>query len=278
MTITQDWQYDLNGVTFGRGVTPTGFASGTTLSITEISGFDHPDVNSLVSVRSNQHGAYISARYHQHRVWVLTGRLNTSAANYAQDTAVLKRLFRTLSAGLTMPFSFKLPGMAQMVSNVNPAGVKFPVQTIATAVGWVDFTATLLAGDPRIYASASSSSGTKTIAGGAFNLTNNGTEPAPTVITFTGPLNSPVLVNNTTGVQAGLNFNLATGDTFVINSLLQTCTYTPSAGSPVSRFSGVSSVSDWLELAGGFTPTVNNLVLNGTGTGTVALTWNDTWL
>ncbi|MDP9012845.1 MAG: phage tail family protein [Pseudomonadota bacterium] len=274
MAISQDWQFDLNGVTWGRGVTPTGFSAGTTIAVTELTGLDHPDVNSLVSVRSNQHGAFISARYHAHRVWVLQARMNTSAANFAADIYALKGLFTSVASGVTVPFSFKMPNVVQQVSNVNPAGVKYPVRTIETAVGWVDFTATLLAGDPRIYSYALNTSPVETVAGGAFSLTNAGNFPAPTLITFTGPLTNPVLTDSTTGINWGATIVLGTGDTLVVNSLLNTVTYT-TGGVSSTKFSTMNATSDWLTLQ----PGANSLALTAaSGTGNVVVSWNDTWL
>lgn len=264
MAITQDWQFDLAGTTFGVG---TSLANGSRIVVTEISGLDLPEVNATTSVRSASHGSFVTARYHKERVMVISGRINSSAANYAADTYTLKQLFQRRTSDVL--FSFQLPGQGITYINVKSFGVRYAIRNVETAVGLIDFQATLVAGDPRIY-SNTASSGTVAVGANA-NFTNAGIFPAPTTMVLAGPLTNPTITNTTTGDTIGFVITLAAGQSLTVSSIDQTV-YNGST----SQYSTVSGTNKtFIELAAG----VNNISLAASaGTGNLTVNYRSTWL
>jgi hypothetical protein len=266
MAVTADYQYDLNGLTFGVGTTmPT---TGSKISVQEIEGLDAPEVTVLASDRSNQHGAFVSAKYRKARTVSLVGRCYTSAANFAADKYTLVKTFQPQDPAIA--FTFRLTGYGNQFLNVNPVACRFAVQNTATAVGWIDFLATLVAGDPRIY---SSTLQTVTVAASGSNTaTNGGTEVAPTSITFNGPLTNPLLTNTTTGATFGLTTTIASGHSVVVDSLAATVVL----DGTTSQYSTITpSAKTFIELAVG----ANSLSLTqSAGTGNAAVAFRDTFM
>lgn len=264
MAVTTNWQYDLNGVTFGAGATLAG--TGSTIAITEITGLDTPDANATITPRANAHGSFVVAKYRKERTVVLTGRVNSSAANYATDTYTLKSIFKVQDPAI--PFTFRMSGSNNQYLNVYPQGVKYTTSNVATAVGWIDFQATMVAADPRIY---DSTAGSQSIAKGATqSVTNSGTEYAPTTIVFFGPLTNPLLTNNTTGATFGLTQTISSGQSVTVDSLARTV-YNGST----SQYSTITAgAKTFIELA----PGSNSLTLTASsGTGTVTVNWHSTY-
>lgn len=266
MAITKDWQFDLNGQTMNGGaLLPTG----STISLTSVTGLDLPEANSTVSVRSSGHGSTVFARYHKERVLVFEGRINTSAANYAADTYTLKNTFQVQPADIQM--TFQMPGIGQQqYINVRPLGVRFAVLNISTAVGWADFQGTCVAGNPRIYGVVAHQV-TLNAAGSSTTLTNAGNFRAPTTIQFNGPLTNPQITNSTTGEVFGLLQTIPAGATVTVNSLDQTV-----YNGNISQYQTIDPANNhFIQLAGG----ANTLTVSASsGTGAIIVNWRDTWI
>lgn len=268
MAVTTDWQFDLNGVTFNRGAQLP--ITGSTLSITSLTGFDLPEVNSTVSVRSSGHGSTVFARFHKERVIVFQGRINTTANNYAADSYALKGIFRPQPNDI--PLTFQMPGVGQQqYLNVRPLGVRFAVENTATAVGWADFQATVVAANPRIYGVTTRQT-TLTANSAVVTLVNAGNFPAPTTIQFNGTLTNPVLNNRTTGESFGLNQAIGNGSTVTVTSLDQTV-----YNGNTSQYRTISPANPtFIELAPG--SNALDVTSQAGDTGTVVINWRDTWI
>jgi hypothetical protein len=289
MTVTSDYQFDINGFTFGMGATPAGLASSSHVSLTEVTGLDTPDVYSNVSPRAAAHGAYVTARFLKERVITMTGRLDTDPTNYASDWYQLRKAFLPVQAAT--PLTFKLPGYSNQFIYCFPHGARGSMRNVETAVGMVDFIATLVAADPRIY---STSLTTLTLtpaaaAGGvAFPITfpvtfststtvtgsapNNGTFGAPITITFYGPLDSPVVTDTVTGNRVSLDYSISTGDTVIVDTLSRTVTLNGSG----SIYSALSTDSVFMEIPA--ETTSNFELVNNGGTGYAEISFRDTWI
>lgn len=265
MAITANWQYDLNGTTFGPGVT---FASGATIAITEITGLDHPDVNVSITNRSNSHGAYASALWRGPRSIVMTGRMNSTAANYGADTYTLKALFRQQASEVLFTWRYPGFGTADQFVYCLPTGVRYTTSNVATAVGWIDFQATMLCPDPRIYKGSTLSSFTLTAGGNSGTATNNGNENAPVIITLngTGAAGPYTVTNNTTGKAFSYTSTIPNAQSVVADTRLLTVLQ---GSTSVYSNQGASSVL--IDLA----PGANSITYAGAIAGTMQ--WRDTW-
>jgi len=113
---------------------------------------------------------------------------------------------------------------------------------------------------------------TGTMTSGDASATNDGNEDAPVKVTFTGPLTSPRLTNQTTGQWVQYNDTLAADEFVVIylrNPLVALLQDTALRTGKVSTGGG----GTW-----GLKPGVNQIGFRaGGGTGTAELAWSDTF-
>lgn len=262
MAVTGDYQFDLNGYTFGLD---------TSTSLTSISGLDMPEIDSNVSSAGNKHGASVTALFLKERVISLTGRINGTYDTMPPLRDLLKKAFAPVATDV--PFTFRLPGYSNnnLFCNVKPQILRGDFSGYYPTVGVWEWTGTLLAGDPRIYGVASST--VNPLVGGAtVTATNGGNFKAPTTIVFTGPLTNPKITNSTTGESFGVLKNLTSGQTLTIKSIDTTVIL----GSSTSNYSVIDPLNKtFIELA----PGVNTLAFTATsGTGTASVQWRSTWI
>lgn len=289
MPVTGDYQFDLNGFTFGWQVTPGGLASTSHVSLTEVTGLDTPDVYMNSSTRANSHGAFITARYLKERTITMSGRLDTDQSNYASDWYQVRQAF--LPTAAPVPLTFKLPGYSSQLVYCSPLGARGAMRNVETAVGMVDFIATLVAADPRIYSAtlnqvtvqpAAVSGGaafpytfpvtfsTSTTAVGAAQ--NTGTFAAPIVVDLYGPLTTPVLSDSTTGNRIALNYTIGAGDVVTVDTLAHTVTLNGSG----SLYSKLSTDSVFMEIPAESTSQFQ--LTNNGGSGYATVSWRETWM
>jgi hypothetical protein len=263
MAVTGDYQFDIDGYTFGLG---------TTTSLTEVSGLDMPEINLTANARGYAHGESVSASFFKGRIVAMQGRVNGTLSTLPTLKYALQRAFRPREDFVRL--TFRLPGFANQFVLCKPQNLRGPFGSVDTAVGLWDFQGTLYCADPRIYSEASKTSATLSPGtGGVVSTTANnaGNFDAPTTITFVGPLTDPVITNTTTGKAFGLSGTLTLGQTFVVSSLEETV-----YEGATSRYSRISATNrSFIELAPG-----NNAlsVSGGTGSnGTIVVTWRDVW-
>lgn len=262
MTITGEYQFDLNGYTFGLG---------TNTSLTVISGLDMPEIDFTTTGVGNKHGASTSGLYFKERVIAVTGRINGTYDTMPVLRDALKAAF--FPTAVDVPFTFRLPGYssANLFINVKPQNLRGDFSGYLPTVGLWEWTATMIAADPRIYA-VTGGTVNPSLAGGVSSATNAGNFPAPTTIVFTGPLTNPQITNSTTGKTFKLLTSLTSGQVMTIKSI-DTTVY---LGSSTSKYSTVDpSNKTFIELA----PGSNSLSFSASaGTGTASVSWRSTWM
>lgn len=275
-----DYQFVIQGIALG---------SGSALSLTEVTGLDSPDVDMTVTQRSSSDGAYTTGEFTKERVITASGRINATVDTLPTILTGLKAAFQPSSSDVE--FAFRLPGFGSQFCNVKPQSLRAPYTGVGPAVGFVDYIATMVAGDPRIYSSTQQSQNFG-LAGGAtgkvFPITfsfafsvaasggntfviNGGNRVAPTVITFTGPLENPEVTNQSTGDAMKVLVTLAASETLVIDSLARTVLQ----GGSVSVYSRLTGYSKFINLQ----PGSNDVFIGAdSGSGSMNLTWRDTWM
>lgn len=275
-----DYQFTLRSLLMGVG---------SAVSLVEVTGLDAPDVDLVVSQRSATHGAYTTGTYTKERVVTLTGRCNADLATLPTLNQSVKIAFKPSPTDLML--TFRLPGFIEQFVYVKPQSLRYSYKGVEATVGFTDFIASVVAGDPRIY-SLTQRSTTFLAAGSsggvgfprsfpfAFSVAqlsglnvavNGGDEYAPTVTTFTGPLTNPGLVNSTTGASFRVLVTLGVGDVLVVDSLAGTILL----NGTTSRYSGLTTSSVLVDLAPG-SNTIYSTADAGSGSTTVV--WRDTWM
>jgi hypothetical protein len=153
--ILNDYQYQFTDA----GVVLDTFGNFDLLSI---EGFDTPEVRVTQQDRDGAHGEFVLAQFLKARTITIQGAVRI------QDNTEVQPYMDSLKANFQprlqkLPFYFKHPGVSQRVIFANSLGVRFPVNTSWNSK-YVEFQATLIAEDPRIYAGAAISRGPFTIA------------------------------------------------------------------------------------------------------------------
>lgn len=203
--------------------------------------------------------------------------LDSLKANWAPSATLVPLYFLTNEAGLRVIF-------------VKPLGCKYDWDSLRRT-GRAAITFTAFAEDPRIYSGTLQSVvlplGAFVFTGFAFNLGfsfgfggvsttgdgqyvyNVGNRPAPAVMTITGPVLNPIIINDTTNSIMQFAINLAVGETLVIDTQYHTV-----------RLNGTTNRRNTLILPGWFMLAVgaNFLRFRGTsGTGTLTVAYRASW-
>ncbi|TDV47851.1 phage distal tail protein [Actinophytocola oryzae] len=107
---------------------------------------------------------------------------------------------------------------------------------------------------------------------GSLSMTNAGTAVAWPVWTITGPVNQPVIRNDSTGQRLAFSLRLAEGDTLTVDVAARTVTL-----GGASRRSMLLPGSTWFGLPPG-TTAVGFDATDTTAAGTLAVSWRDSWI
>lgn len=260
MAVTGDYQYDLDGFTFGLG---------TSTSVTKISGLDMPEIDVSSQSFGNRHGATTAGRYLKERTIAVEGRINGTYSTFPGLRSALVRAFRPRDTDDDVVFTFRWPGAGNQIMYVKPQNLRGDLDAIATAVGVWDWQATLVAGDPRYYSETEKSQAFTLT--GSQTLNNAGNFDAPTRIVFNGPLTNPRITNSTTGKTFQLTTTIASGQSWTVKSIDPSIYY----GS-TSKYATLDTTHrTFIEL----TPGDNTVALTASsGTGNATVYWRDTSL
>lgn len=260
MAVTGDYQYDLDGFTFGLG---------TNTSLTKISGLDMPEIDSSSQSMGNRHGGTTASRYLKPRTIAMEGRINGTYSTLPALRADLIRAFRPRDNDDDVLWTFRWPGYGNQIIYVKPENLRGDFDAISTSTGIWDWQATLVAGDPRIYGETEKSQNF-TLTGSQV-LANLGNFEAPTRIVFNGPLTNPRITNSTTGKTFQLTTTISAGQSWTVKSIDPSIYY----GS-TSKYATLDTTHrTFIELA----PGNNTLALTASsGTGTATVYWRDTSL
>lgn len=257
--------------------------------LTEITGFDSPDVresaDDLVQMDGGIHGDFFYGR----RPITMTGLiLNPSGLTDRADRAMLvSRASDAMRGDASLVFT--PPGGVQSIIWVRRQ------QPLRITGGWQkQFQLQLVAADPRVYSyalntavvMASASSGDVGRAydkqydidygpaapSGQVLITNGGSTLTYPVLTITGPATNPQITNMTTGQRISLAYTLVAGEQLVIDTLNRTV----KLGGVANRYGAIDflNTSWW-----GLVPGVNDLRIASFATGaSLRVDWRDAWL
>lgn len=262
-------------------------------ALTDLSGFDSPDVRESADDLVQQDGGIHGDFFYGRRPITLSGIiLNPSSADDRnQKWTKLQRASNAMRADAVL--SWQLAGGEQQFMSVRRQ------QPLRLSGGWQkEFQLSMVAADPRVYSQALNSNNVNLSGGGgsggfAFDasfslafglavvsgqmmLTNAGDFTTYPVFVITGPVTNPTIQNFTLGRTLYLTYSLAAGEQLVVDTL----NHTVLLGGTATRYSAVDfarSSADWLPLA----PGVNDIRLAAdafSAGANLAVTWRDAWI
>lgn len=212
------------------------------VDIKEVVGLDNAPYRETERDHEGDDGGFMDAEFEKGRPLALRGTIYTSSSTMESYLDTLKANWAP-SATL-VPFYFKVPGVAERVLFVKPLGCNYDWNDLRR-LGCADVTFKMYAEDPRVYTSTLNSVdiayGGDAGTGFAFNLAFDfsfgasipptgaviavgGSRPTPPLFTITGPVTSPVIINDTLGISMFFNITLSATDSLVIDAKNRTIT------------------------------------------------------
>ncbi len=278
-----DYEFQLSntGVRLnGTGVIPY-------IDIEKVSGLDSAPYRETLRDHEGQDGGFIDAEFETGRDIILEGTVFGSLNNVEPYLDAIKANFAPST--VPIPFYFKSTGVSERVIFVKPRGVRFDWDT-ARRLGMTKIQFLMYAEDPRIYdnnliSQVISYGGPATTGFGfpfGFNLSFGavvppngsyiiviGNRPTPAILTITGPVDQPRIVNDTDGKTMIFNVTLAGGETLVIDLVNRTVLL----NGTTNRRNTLQS-ADWFLFQPG-----NTFIRFGgvTGTGTLTVSYRNAW-
>jgi hypothetical protein len=258
------------------------------IDIEIVTGLDNAPVRQTKRDHEGVDGGFMDAEFEQGRDISLSGivyangnpletYLDALKANWAPSSVPVPLYIQTNDVGLRVVF-------------VKPLGCKYDWDSLRRT-GMAAITFTAYAEDPRIYAGVLQTTiipiGAFVFSGFAFPITfpfsfggvsttadgqfifNAGNRPAPVVMTITGPVVNPVILNDTTSSTMQFSITLGVGETLVIDTQY----HTVRLGGTTNRRSAMI-VPGWFLLVVG-----NNFIRfrGASGTGTLTLAYRASW-
>ena len=275
MSLTQDYQLQLNGLTMGsgtsyliaaadglRGVAPT------RVSDTQIIG--RSGVVAGIDL--------LDARTVELEVLVM----GTSASDLE---AKLTALVTAAKPGVTHSLTYRAGGNVTRYTSVRVRQISAPFEVADQAGRMARVSLQLLAPDPRWFDAQQSlttqvtaSLGGRTYprtypliytAGAPLTVVNSGNSDADWTATLAGPLFSPAVLLVETGQMLEYTGTISAGSSVVLSPQTRTVTL-----NGVSAFQNLGVTSEWFQLSAG----TSTIRLLGTGTGTLTISWRSAWL
>lgn len=247
--------------------------------ITKITGLGSPKARANRKDRAQRHGQLDYTQFYGPRVVGIEGLcVGTTVSNAWDLFDALKGAF---ALGTAHTFRFQRTGKTyqEQFGFTVDGEVDAPLEI---AIGVIQWGATIVAADPRMYAAILSSAiydptlstagggatmvGGMTVVGGLtfstttvtrLDLTNNGNFTTPAIVTVTGPVTNPIVDNDTLGLSMYILYTLGVNDTVVIDTGARTVLL--NGASRPDIFDAQNST--WWQLQRG----VNSLRLRGTG-------------
>lgn len=275
-----EFQFDDTGTTLNTDDMGLPF-----IDVLSVDGLDTAPLRTSTDEHQGMDGTYIDSPFVSARTIVISGNLYTDPDD--TDT-LLNQLRADYTKDDVRPFYFQLPGQSTKFINCQGGGFRYSIDGGRRA-GMTSVQATLVAEDPYIYdanpTSATVSVPTLSILGTSFNalfnlgfggalpnfgatVTNQGNHTAYPLITITGPVTNPVLVDSYSGTTMALNVTLTAGDILVIDTRLKSIVL----DGTVSRRTALSG-RQWISVPPGISDTISFTADSGTGSCTVQL-WN----
>lgn len=253
------------------------------IDVTGVSGLDSAPLRVNTDEHQGQDGTYIDSEYMSSRTIVVTGTLYT---NPADPDTLLKQLRADYNSNVIRPFYFQLPGQPVRYCNGQGGGLKYDIDT-NRRWGSTPVQFTVLVGDSYIYdypaQQATTTLSTALDLGTSFNasfnmnfggsetgdtmtVVNEGTHTAYPVITLSGALVNPVLVDNNSGITMSLGIVMNPGDVLVVDCRNKSVIL----NGTVSRRNVLVGLN-WFSVPAGASETVTLTADSGSGTATLSL-------
>lgn len=285
MSLAQEYQLgiDTTGLVMGAG---------TDYIVHSWEGQGLPGMRASDRVRPFDHGSFMGSEYAEARQVTINMTIRgDDAADCQANLDALSRAwqFDSRSAATydeTTNLRVLMPGLSERLLKGRPRKVSLDTSNLKS--GKATATLEFIAGDPRWYGSVLRSATLNVTApasgrgynrsfdygygGGsssAVSAVNAGSISTPPSMTVYGPLTNVTVTNETTGQSITITYTLASGEFLDLDFAERTVLLNGTA----SRYYAMTG--DWWDLA----PGTNTLRMTAnSGTGTVAVSWRDTWL
>lgn len=280
------YQYKDTGVALNTqftGATPI-------IDVSGIDGLDTPNVRLIQNDRDGAHGGYVFSQYMSTRAIALDFTIYDNVATIEATIDTLKANFAPSAAD--QPFYFKWPSVGQRLAYGKAQGLRYKVDP-GRSLGIQACSVQILCSDPRTYDSTAStaSSSWPSItssgrvypkrfpytygaigSGGVLNPNNAGTVETYPIITISGSVVAPTIVNTTTGQTMTLTGTVGSPNPLIIDCQAGTIT---TGGVDVTGL--LAANSDWIALV----PGVNNITFGAISAdpgATFTIDWRSAYL
>lgn len=234
MSLTSNWTFRLldNGAILNDDAVP----GQPFIDIDKVSGLDNAPFRESKRDHEGVDGGFIDAEFETGRDITLSGTVYSNGTPLEPFLDTLKANYAPVSD--PVPFYLFDDDTGERVIFVKSRGCRYDWE-LSRRIGLTPIQFLLYAEDPRIYENFVQTIpfaiGATFTTGMSFNLvfnlsfggssttldgqfvTNAGNRPAPAIVTFTGPLDTPVLINDTSGDVLQFNIILDVGDTLVVD-------------------------------------------------------------
>lgn len=274
-----EYEIEYNGITFNEHL-KYGYEANPTAAerykVTDIGGLDDADVRDSREVYAMRDGEFALPSFYAGRTITLTGYIQ------AKNLRRLREMANALRAAMSdisveRPLIFRAyPAEGEHTGDIYLMARKgAPLQLkddFDPTVGRfrMSFMATFRASDP-VFVSADPGAATASPGGAPLSITNQGTWYNWPTIQITGPVNDLIVYNTANGDQLALQSDVASGEVWTIDQQARTI----KNASGTSQYSAINLLSTtWVRIV----PGLNEVNLDGSGAGTVTLTWRHAWL
>lgn len=237
MALTSNYTYRLDTATSTGTVLNDDSLSFPFVDIQKVVGLDSAPYRETIRDHEGTDGGFIDAEFEKGRDIILEGLVYCDPSNVESYMDTLKLNY----APVTTPveFHFKGPGISERLLYVKPRGVRYDIEQLRR-IGITAAQFLLYAEDPRVYdatlttvvISYGGDAGNGFAFSFGFNLdfgggaspagqfvTNSGNRPAPATLTIQGPVQNPLIANDTNGglISFSNTLSLTGSDSVVID-------------------------------------------------------------
>src|SRR3990172_2411119 len=257
------------------------------VDIIHVSGLDSQEFRETIRDHEGVDGGYMDAEFEKGRDIILEGVVYADSATAEVYLDALKANFAPST--VPIPFYIYPPGVGERVIFVKPRGVRYDWEQLRR-LGITQAQFLMYAEDPRVYTNllqaVTIAFGGPATTGFGFNLGFNlsfgatvpvtggtvvvgGNRPVPAIMTISGPVTNPRIINVTDSKSLDFIIELGALDTLSIDLANRTVTLNGN----INRRNALQEPNWWLFNSG------STFVVfgGGAGTGTVLIEYRDAW-